>query len=382
MKRKFIAFGILILIITVGFSGCLEDNQTKEKSSTEKYDIYVDDDGPADYISIAEAIKASEDGDSIFVYNGIYYENIEIDKRITLIGEDKVKTIIDGENKLNVIWIETSSVNISGFTIQNGYYSGILISDNYARTISNCKIFGNIITNCSYGITLSGTNYCLIHNNTISNNKEIGLIIVNNIFYPRTPETWITYSTNNVIYFNEFINNNISAYESNNTNTDPRLEPWSSSNVITNNTWYNEDLELGNYWDDCKKSWNRTQNITGNDINGDGVGDTPYNISGGDNQDRFPLIREGFVPGEIIVGFIGTLTDEEISSIIKPYNLSFSEISRYSDPKFSTSVLVEVPINEEAYWIKIFQNEDNVDYAHLNVIITLDDPVNLEEDTP
>ena len=375
MKRKFIAFGILILFITVCFSGCLEDNKKNEKMSTKEYDIYVDDDGTADFISITDAIDASENGDTIFVNSGIYYENIEIDKRITLIGEDKEITIIDGENKLNVIGIETSYVNISGFTIQNGYYSGIIISGPYARLIGNCKIFENIVTNCSYAITLSGANYCLIHNNTISNSKEIGLNIVNNIFYPRTPEIWITYSTNNFIYLNDFINNNLSAYNSNNTNANPRLEPWISKNVTTNNTWYNEDLGLGNYWDD----YDYTE---GCDVNADGVADKPYNISGGDNQDKFPLIREGFVPGEIIVGFIGTLTDEEILSIIKPYNFSFSEISRYSDPKFSTSVLIEVPINEETYWIKIFKNEDNVDYAHLNGIVTFEDPVNLEEDRP
>lgn len=376
MTKKIIVSGILILIITVCFIGCFEDNKTKEKSSTEKYDIYVDDGGSGDYVSIAEAIEASEDGNSIFVYNGIYYENIEIDKRITLIGEDAEKTIIDGKNKLNVIWIETSSVNISGFTIQNGYYSGIFISDNYARTISNCKIFENIIKNCSYGITLSGTNHCLIYNNSISNNKEIGLSITNKIYYPRTPETWITYSTNNVIYLNQFINNNLSAYESNNTDTDPRLEPWKSySNVTNNNMWYNEGLELGNYWDD----YDYTEWC---DVNADGVADTPYNISGGNNQDKYPLIREGFVPGDVLLGFDGTLSDEEITAILSKYDLSSNNRHRYSDPKFSTYVLIKVPINEEAYWIKIFKNEDNVDYAQLNVIFTLDDPVYLEEDSP
>ena len=45
------------------------------------------------------------------------------------------------------------------------------------------------------------------------------------------------------------------------------------------NIWYNSSLQEGNYWSD----------YTGVDNNHNGIGDTPYNIPGGSNQDLYPL---------------------------------------------------------------------------------------------
>ena len=63
--------------------------------------VYVDNDfsnitngwGIDHFNVIQNAINNAEDGDIIIVNDGIYYENILIDKTITLIGENKTKTI-------------------------------------------------------------------------------------------------------------------------------------------------------------------------------------------------------------------------------------------------------------------------------------------------
>ena len=68
---------------------------------------YVDDvpgsggpgDPPEDFTSIQDAINASIDGDTVFVYNGTYYENVGVGKTINLTGENRDTTIIDGGGK-------------------------------------------------------------------------------------------------------------------------------------------------------------------------------------------------------------------------------------------------------------------------------------------
>ena len=53
--------------------------------SSEAAIITVDDDGPADFNSIQEAINSSQDGDSIVVEPGTYYENVVFNnKAVTL----------------------------------------------------------------------------------------------------------------------------------------------------------------------------------------------------------------------------------------------------------------------------------------------------------
>jgi nitrous oxidase accessory protein NosD len=54
---------------------------------------------------------------------------------------------------------------------------------------------------------------------------------------------------------------------------------------VCSNIWHDNILKEGNYWDD----------YTGNDTDGDGIGDTPYDISGGANQDIYPLMQPYYI---------------------------------------------------------------------------------------
>ena len=75
---------------------------------------------PDDYPTIQAAISAASPGDTVYVRAGTYYENVTIDKSLTLQGEDRSTTIIDGTKTGDVIYVTASNVTISGFKVING----------------------------------------------------------------------------------------------------------------------------------------------------------------------------------------------------------------------------------------------------------------------
>ena len=101
--------------------------------------ITVDDDGPADYSSIQDAILASTDGDVIEVQPGTYYEKVYFyGKAVTLTGSNPndanivAQTVIDAtgqdDSVVTFAWGEGPDSVITGFTITEGdalYGSGL-----------------------------------------------------------------------------------------------------------------------------------------------------------------------------------------------------------------------------------------------------------------
>ncbi len=126
---------------------------------------------------IQNLIDNASDGDTIYVPSGTYYEHIVIDKSISLIGEDKHTTIIDGNDTFggSAITIQKENVTVTNFTIQKGRTYGIKIYTSY-NTISN-----NIITQNNLGIDIYGDFITikdnLIYNNQIINNSHASIEI-------------------------------------------------------------------------------------------------------------------------------------------------------------------------------------------------------------
>jgi parallel beta-helix repeat protein len=134
--------------------------------------IYVDDDGGADYTNIQDAIDAASNGDTIFVYNGIYTEHILIDKTITLMGEDKNTTIINSRLQKDIVQVfDTDNVTISGFLIQNTLGYSEYMAAVHIKNTSNTMILQNILTGCYDGILLKSS-YNNIISNSIRDNKN------------------------------------------------------------------------------------------------------------------------------------------------------------------------------------------------------------------
>ena len=215
------------------------------------------------------------------------------------------------ENCLRGIWIHNSTYN----TVENCYikeeYFGIYIRRSSHNVVRNCECDGctisgitiswgndpyneyehipssyNTIENCiCHGIRGkdeiigAGIYLCCLANSTgnrIMNctcyDNEYGILLHNWIY--NTTVYGCTLSNNdyglrvytggdNCIYHNAFIDNKKwQAYDPN------------------NDTWCDMEIKEGNYWSD----------YGGIDNDGDGIGDIPYKIPGGDNVDWYPLM--------------------------------------------------------------------------------------------
>jgi len=244
MVKKRILVILVVFLIVINF---FMNIQVGIVAKAEK--LYVGGIGEGNYSSIQSAINNTSIDDIVYVYNGKYFENIMINKSISLIGENKENTILYGTGSNNVITIRATSVNITGFTIQNGLISGILIESS-----KDCKIFRNIIDNNIIGIKLISSKNFIITNNTISNNSEVGINITNT-------HTNSNVSKYNTIYLNNFIDNKNNVFDEGKKNN------WSYENQ-------------GNFYDD----------YNGIDKNNDGIGDNSYSIAGGKNKDKYPLM--------------------------------------------------------------------------------------------
>jgi len=134
--------------------------------------ITVDDSGGADYTRIWDAIAAANNGDTVFVHNGIYNEWVNVNKTINLVGEDKNSTIIIFENA-DVILVQRDWVNITGFTItaNSSYNAGI-----YLDGVSNTRIYNNTISKNYYGIYAWYSDNNTITDNEISYNNHTGIL--------------------------------------------------------------------------------------------------------------------------------------------------------------------------------------------------------------
>lgn len=284
-------------------SRCLLSNTVYNLNTGEKFQ------------TIQEAIDDidTKDGHTIQVGTGVYYENVIINKTINLKGVNKQNTIIDGGGNGTVINITADRVNVKGFTIQNSGYqqSGMLVISHYNsinwNTIDNNwygvliwysshnsiagntfrkNEFGilvssslynnlnwNIIDNNENGIDMWSSSYNTIKGNKITNNIETGMLIghssYNNIFWNNIENCnlsmylW-THSDNNIIYQNNFFNNKLNADDK------------------CTNFWDNG--QKGNYWDDYQDKYPNADQIWVQ-----GIWDMPYDIFGGNNQDRYPL---------------------------------------------------------------------------------------------
>ena len=117
--KKIVIIGIILLFIGMSISSSTGFYVREQSIKTlNGKTLYVGGSGPGNYTKIQDAIDNASDGDTVFVYCGIYYEHLKVEKNINLFGEDIEKTVIDAGGNETAVDIG-ASVNLSGFTIQN-----------------------------------------------------------------------------------------------------------------------------------------------------------------------------------------------------------------------------------------------------------------------
>jgi nitrous oxidase accessory protein NosD len=182
IMRKGLAVGIIVLF--VGMSIIPSSAQNREKPSTTTsggHWLYVGGSGPGNYTTIQDAVNASVDGDIVFVYDDSspYYEHVVINKSITLMGENRDTTIIDGGRIGTIVYITTVSVNMTGFIVQNSGH-GIIVENSIYE---GSNYISNIISiNNTYGVSLYSTDYNTISNNIITNSHWAGIVILDSCY--------------------------------------------------------------------------------------------------------------------------------------------------------------------------------------------------------
>ena len=163
MIRKWLAVGIILLFVGTCIIPAIAQNIEPLPISRGNW-LYVGGSGAGNYTKIQDAIIASSDGDTIFVFNGTYHEHIVIDKAINLLGEDvNTTTINDDVSNSHAIIIQQNHVLITGFTLfgEGIHYSIYSYQSRYNITIEGNNIIGR------YGLYLQST-HNIIRNNFIS----------------------------------------------------------------------------------------------------------------------------------------------------------------------------------------------------------------------
>ncbi|MFX0196918.1 MAG: NosD domain-containing protein [Candidatus Hodarchaeota archaeon] len=173
------------------------------------------------------------------------YSDFGLDKDLNFCGDGFIVMADD-------ITLDLNGHTLTGSGMAETY--GVVVKDRTGVTIKN-----GIIENFTSGIFMKDATGNILTGNTVTENIEYGI--------------YLSGSNGNTIYNNYFVNKN-NAYDEGGTNA------WNFTKTPGTNIIGGVYLG-GNYFSDYLDV----------DTDGDGIGDTPYEIPGGNNRDYLPLVE-------------------------------------------------------------------------------------------
>lgn len=240
---------VFILILFVLFSlNHLRVNQVEVKAAN-GYRVHNLNTG-FNYTTIQEAINDSEtqNGHVIFCEEGTYPERLIVNKSISLIGEERNTTIVDGNGTGTVIQISTSNVSIANFTIRNAgkvwYGGGYPDSCLRGNNVKYINVKNNTLTDAAVCAWFYSSLFVNITNNIVFNATSAGIIgytssnitICHNVFYDcGLMGIHLDGSATNCTVANNTVMNNLEGME---------LEAGSARNLIEGNHFINNNASV------------------------------------------------------------------------------------------------------------------------------------------
>jgi parallel beta-helix repeat protein len=188
-----------------------------------------------------------------------------------------ISDLVAHYNSRNGIFLyRSANNNITNSIISHAAVQGIQFSYSSSNNIN-----GTVSLDNRYGLYMYGSDQNVFLNNTFSLNAQQGAYMSNSDSNTLSGNTFqanqeiglcVRGSSGNLIFHNNFLNNSNQSFD----------------NVA--NSWDNGYPSGGNYWGDYNGT--DTKNGINQDLPGsDGIGDIPFNITGGPNQDRYPLMN-------------------------------------------------------------------------------------------
>ncbi|MBO3763341.1 MAG: right-handed parallel beta-helix repeat-containing protein [Candidatus Brockarchaeota archaeon] len=206
---------------------------------TKKTLIYV----PDNFSSIQEAVDSAPPFSKIIVRKGNYFENIRINKEVSIISEvgPNLTKITYLDPEVPVVEILSNYVNFSGFTLVGCHAMRAVIT----VKASNVAIINNIILNGTDGLDLMDSRKTDIRKNLILKNRLSGIFLIDshensikdNIVENNFEGIILAYSS-----YNEIINNTI-----NNNYRYGILLEMSSKNFLSKNLIFKSERNFGIY---------------------------------------------------------------------------------------------------------------------------------------